>query len=36
MNFDQIRQKFLTYFEQHGHRVVASSSLAPLPVFRNE
>ena len=29
MNFDEIRQKFLTYFEQHGHRVAPSSSLVP-------
>ncbi|MFT5720021.1 MAG: alanyl-tRNA synthetase [Motiliproteus sp.] len=29
MNSAQIRQAFLDYFEQQGHRVVASSSLVP-------
>src|SRR3989454_7650038 len=29
MNSSQIRQTFLTFFEQRGHRVVRSSSLVP-------
>src|SRR2546426_12114663 len=29
MNSSQIRQTFLAFFEQRGHRVVASSSLVP-------
>src|SRR5213594_3175210 len=29
MNSSQIRQTFLTFFEQRGHRVVPSSSLVP-------
>src|SRR2546426_3214719 len=30
MNSSQIRQTFLTFFEQRGHRVVRSSSLVPV------
>jgi alanyl-tRNA synthetase len=29
MNVNEIRQKFLEYFERHGHRVVRSSPLLP-------
>ena len=29
MNFREIRQQFLDYFKNHGHRIVESSSLIP-------
>src|SRR5690242_14876920 len=29
MNSDQIRKKFLTFFESRNHRIVRSSSLVP-------
>jgi len=29
MNFREIRQRFLDYFKDHGHRIVESSSLIP-------
>ena len=30
MNSFEIRQKFLSYFEKHGHTMVSSSSLIPV------
>ena len=36
MKTAEIRERFLQYFEEHGHTRVASSSLVPETIYRRD